>query len=219
MREWQGDAFEHRELLVIAIHHLASSLVVSCKLTELYEAQRRAHLINTVIKPGGHDVVTKTVATVTIPGQTRHPVRAQQFNTLGKFVTVCRQHAAFASGEIFIGEEAKAANITNAATLFEDSLAPTVRSMARQRHPTAGSWGVRHIFHHIQSMALCQCHDTVHVTTIASGMHHADALGSRVNTGGDALWRDVTVRGARNIGKDRGGTGITNGVGRGHESQ
>src|SRR5262249_45839962 len=141
MREWQGDAFECRQLLVIPIHHLGPSLVVGLELTELCEAQRRAHLINTVIKPGGHDVVTKTVATVTIPGQTRHPVRAQQFNTLGKFITVCRQHATFASGEIFIGEEAKAANITNAAALLEDSLAPPVRSMARQRHPTAGPWG------------------------------------------------------------------------------
>src|SRR5262249_45542453 len=50
---------EHRELLMIAIHRLPSPLVVGLELTELYEAQRRTHLINTVIKPGGHDVVLK----------------------------------------------------------------------------------------------------------------------------------------------------------------
>src|SRR5215471_14599416 len=67
MRKRYGDTFEPRQLLVIPIHCLGSSLVVGLELTELHEAERRAHLINTVIKPGGHDVITKTVATVTIP--------------------------------------------------------------------------------------------------------------------------------------------------------
>ncbi len=50
-------------------------------------------------------------------------------------------------------------------------------------------------------------------------MHHADALGGRVQTGSNAFRGDVTVLGARDIGKDRCGAGITNGVGRGDEGQ
>src|SRR5207237_2792067 len=142
------DAFESRELLVIPIHRLCPSLVIGLELTELHEAECRAHLVNTVIKPGGRDVITKAVATVTIPGQTRHPVRAQQLDALSQLVIICGQHAAFARGEIFIGEKAKAANIANAATPFEDPLATPAWPMARQRHPAAGPWRMRHVLHH-----------------------------------------------------------------------
>src|SRR5712691_3123575 len=62
----QGDACEGRELLVVPIHRLRPSLVVGRELTELHETQCRAHLINTIIKSRGRDVITKTVATVTI---------------------------------------------------------------------------------------------------------------------------------------------------------
>ena len=80
-------------------------------------------------REAGHDVIAKTVATIAIPGQTCHTMRAQQFNAFSQFVIVCRQHAAFASGKIFIGEEAKAANIPNAAALFEDTLTRLTRPM------------------------------------------------------------------------------------------
>src|SRR5262249_22703848 len=56
-------------------------------------------------------------------------------------------------------------------------------------------------------------------TGIATVMHHADALGGRVKTGSDALRGDITVLGARDIGKDWGGAGIANGVGSGYEGQ
>src|SRR4029453_16365325 len=59
MRERYDDAFESCEFLGIPIHCLRPSLVVGFELTELHETQRRAHLIDTVIKPGGHDVITK----------------------------------------------------------------------------------------------------------------------------------------------------------------
>src|SRR5207244_2175130 len=135
----------------------------------------------------------KAVATVTIPGQTRHPVRAQQFDALSQFVIICGQHAAFTSGEIFIGEKAKAANIANAATPFEDPLATPAWPMARQRHPAAGPWSMRHVLHHIQPMPPCQRHDALHVTGIAAVMHHAETLGGRVKAGSDTLWGDITV--------------------------
>ena len=204
---------------MIPIHRLRPSLVVGLELAELHETQRRAHLINTIIEPGGCDVITKAVATVTIPGQTRHTMRAQQFNALSQLVIICGQHAAFASGEIFIGEKTKAANIANAATLFEDPLAAPILPITRQRHPTAGTWCMCHVLHHIQPMLPCQRHDAVHITGIASIMHHADALGGRVNAGRDTLRGDVTVLGARDIGKDWCGAGIANGIGRGHKGQ
>src|SRR5215510_6546864 len=57
------------------------------------------------------------------------------------------------------------------------------------------------------------------VTEIDTIVHHADALGSRVKTGRKTLWGDVTVLDARDIGKDRCGAGIADGIGRGHEGQ
>src|SRR5262245_48751823 len=65
MRKRQVEACECRELLMIAIHRLRPSLVIGRELTKLHEAQCRAHFINTIIEPGGLDVITKAVATVT----------------------------------------------------------------------------------------------------------------------------------------------------------
>src|SRR4029453_5137861 len=149
MHERQDDACECRELLMITIHRLRPALVIDLELMELHETQRRAHLINTIIEPGGRDVIAKTVATVTIPGQTRHAMRAQQFKALSQLVIIGGQHTAFASGEIFIGEKAKAANIANVATLFEDPLATPILASARQRHPEPGPWGMSHRPHPI----------------------------------------------------------------------
>src|SRR4030095_8215406 len=177
MHERQDDAFECRELLMITIHRLRPSLVIDLELMKLHETQRRAHLINTIIEPGGRDVITKTVATVTIPGQTRHAMRAQQFKALSQLVIIGGQHAAFTSGEIFIREKAKAANITNVTALFEDPLTTPILSATRQRHPAAGPWGMCHALHYIQPIPPRQRHDAVHVTGVATVMHHADALG------------------------------------------
>src|SRR5262249_53579789 len=148
-------ALQGRKLLVISIHCLRPSLLVGLKLAQLYKTQSRAHLINTIVEPGGSDVITKTVATITVPGQTRHAMRAQQFNAISQCVIVCGQHATLAGGKIFVRKEAKAANITNAATLFEDPLALTPLPIARQRHPAAGTWCMRHVLHHVQPMPPC----------------------------------------------------------------
>src|SRR5688572_24964068 len=88
MRERHNDVLEGCEPLVIAIHGLCPSLIVGRKLPELHEAERRAHLINPIIEPGGCNIIAKTVATVTIPGKTRHAMRAQQLNALRQSVII-----------------------------------------------------------------------------------------------------------------------------------
>jgi hypothetical protein len=74
---------------------------------ELDPAEGGADLVDAVVVAQGDDVVGVGVAVVAVPGQGGHAVRAQQAQAFGQVVVGGEQHAAFAGGEVLVGEEAR----------------------------------------------------------------------------------------------------------------
>ena len=160
-----------------------------------------------------HHVVAETMPLLSIPGEAGHAMRPEEPDLLGYGIAIGGEHAPFASGQILVRKEAKAADIANAAALPGQPCARCVRD------PGGGAGGMRGIFYHVKIVASGDLHDPFHVTGIPAIMQHTDALRRGIDLGFDIVRRQIQVGGARDVNEHRHGARVANGIRRSHEGQ
>jgi hypothetical protein len=79
------------------------------KSTELDESHCRADVVESVVVAREENVVRARVAPMTVPGERRHPVRPEQPHAPREVVVVGDDHPALADWQVFVREEAEAA--------------------------------------------------------------------------------------------------------------
>jgi len=171
---------------------------------QLHPAQSRAKVINAVVIAEGNHVVGAGMPPGAVPGQCSHAVRAQALELFCQLVILGQQHAAFASGQVFIAKEAKAANI-----------APGAEGFPLQRSP----YRMGSIFDDHKVMLAGNFQDGGHIAGIAGVVHHHDCLRLRGYCRPDRFWGKAQPISAFDICKNRRGAGIADRIRTGNEGQ
>ena len=165
-RQAESQGLQGGEGLPVGMDQLAAQVVVVGQLFQLFQPQGGADLIDAVVVAQVQHVIGEVVALVAVVGQAGHAVGALQADVLRQGVVIRHDHAAFAGGEVLVGEEAEDAD-----------LAPGTQGFTVQE--SAG--GVGHILDDGQVVPLCDLHDFGHAAGEAGVVHDGDGFGA----GGD----------------------------------
>ncbi len=149
--------------------------VVGSQFVELGQSESGAQLVDAVVVAQIDDIVGMGVAVVAVPGQAGHAMGAQQAHFFSQIVAVRDEHAALAGGEVLVGEEAEAADVTPGAEVA------TVQP---------GPGGVGGVFDDGQVVAPGNVEDLGHAAGIAAVVDDQDGFGAR----GNAAARSTRVR-------------------------
>jgi len=200
----EGDGEFRRDVGAIVGNDFAAALVVGGEFFELFDSQCGADFVDAVVVSQLNDVVGVGVAFVAVVGEGGHAVGAQEFEFGGDLSGVGGEHAAFASGKVFIGEEGEAADLTPGAEGF------TLQ---------AGSRAMGGVFDDVQVVLLGNLADGGHIAGVAGVVHDDDGFGARGDAGFYGCGGDGEVIGAGDVGEGYTGTSVEDGVGGGDEGE
>ena len=125
-----GDAVEQSG---VQRDELGARRVALGKPLELHQRHGRSYLIEAVVQAVLQHVVAVGVASVTVPRQRRHPVRAEEAGAGGDLSVSRDEHPALADRHVLVREEAEAPNYAEgSARLAADRSAWCVRGVFDQ---------------------------------------------------------------------------------------
>ena len=204
--ERQADAqlLQGGEGLPVGMDQVAAALVVVGELFQLLQAEGGADLIDAVVVAEVQHVIGEVVALVAVVGQAGHAVGALEADGLGQIVIIRHEHAAFAGGEILVGEETEDAD-----------LAPGAEGFTVQE--TAGGMG--DILDDGQVVPLRDRHDFGQAAGEAGVVHDDDGFGAGGDGGLDGGGVDGQVVGAEDVGEADVRAAMQGGVGGGDKGE
>jgi len=200
----EGDGEFCGEMCTVVGDNFTAALVVGGEFLELLDAQGGTDFVDAVVVSQLDYVIGVGVPGVTVVGQGGHAMRAQEFEFGSNLVGVGGEHTALARCQVFIREEAEAADLSPGAKRF--AIQGRTRAM--------GS-----VFDHVQVVLSGDLEDGGHVAGVAGIMHDDDGFGARSDAGCDRSRRDGKVVRAGDVGEDHAGTSVEHGVGGGDEGQ
>src|SRR6185436_6553621 len=158
------DSFDAVQTLAIASGQAPARSVLRLHPRKLDEADRRANLVETVVEPRLEDVVRVGMASMTIPCERCHAVRAEQPDPVGELWVIGHNEPALTGWQILVREKAEAADAADRSALAAAPDCPgSMRGVLDDRQP----------------VPLGDLQDRLHVARIAPVMQDDERLRRR----------------------------------------